>query len=598
MKKFFRKGLPLTLLAISLIVILVFTALLVTKPSSPSEMGREASESILETEEATTSSNELVVATGSATAATSTEVTEAASAASSEEEVVEETNERQTFEYDEATAKPAYINTTDITQEVFDTFVENLNSNWDFSQRSKEEFIAEHPEIFGDYLKDMDGKLAIPFEGEDQMTAQDEARQNAAKLVGLETQPINDALDFPNAELTEADVKAIKAARTNQKVKLEKDLETYEIAIFKDWLSKPVVFESFINLMLDQKIGSDFTLRENWTGPSKFTEAYDKAREDGEGVNHWLRDFEDEGGNHYAFMTTEYVYDYVIPFISFVYTQPFSCEVLTSREHYHLVAGDDDALRKAELASYRDNKAAFVWRFMLKDNSIALMLGDNVRDGRPEILNYTVIKKPVVKKVDQTPTPTSTSTPSNPTSNPPSNPPSDPPSNPPSNPPSDPPSNPPGGDDDDPTPETKSPNQGSASQGNADVGGGKNDDSGPGEQKADQGNSKSDKVEESQYQQGNSENKTSDKTSYDQGPAADNTDNGTPPSTAPINTQEAINNNDYVQPSSSSSSGSSSSSSSSSGSSSSSSSSGSSSTPASPGTSSDNTTAIAEPPID
>lgn len=598
MKKFFRKGLPLTLLAVSLIVILVFTALLVTKPSSPFEIGREASESILETEETTTSSNELVVATESATAATSTEVTEAASAASSEEEVVEETDERQTFEYDEATAKPAYINTTDITQEVFDTFVENLNSNWDFSQRSKEEFIVEHPEIFGDYPKDMDGKLAIPFEGEDQMVAQDEARQNAAKLVGLETQPINDALDFPNAELTEADIKAIKAARTNQKVKLEKDLETYEIAIFKDWLSKPVVFEAFINLMLDQKIGSDFTLRENWTGPSKFTEAYDKAREDGEGVNHWLRDFEDEGGNHYAFMTTEYVYDYVIPFISFVYTQPFSCEVLTSREHYHLVAGDDDALRKAELASYRDNKAAFVWRFMLKDNSIALMLGDNVRDGRPEILNYTVIKKPPVKKVDPTPpvkqqdqvvtntstTNTSTTT----TSTPPSgdNPPGD------NNPPHDDPPH-----DDPPKEETKSPSQGSASQGNADVGGGKNDDPGPGTQKPDQGNSKSDKVEESQYQQGNSENKTSDKTSYDQGPAADNTDNGTPPSTAPINTQEAINNNDYVQPSSSSSSGSSSSSSSSNDSSSSSDS-GSSSTPASPGTSSDNTTAIAEPPID
>ena len=491
------------------------------------------------------------------------EATEAAAEATENAEAVvaadvsdETADERQAFEYDESSAKPIYKG--EITQEIFDTFVENLNSNWDFSVRSKEQFIAEHPEIFGDYPKDMDGKLAIPFRGEDQMTSQDEARQNAAKELGLETQPINDALDFPNAELTETDIKAIKAARTNQKVKLEKDLETYEIAIFKDWLSKPVVFESFINLMLEQKIGSDFTLRENWTGPSKFTEAYDKAREDGEGVNHWLRDFEDEGGNHYAFMTTEYVYDYVIPFISFVYTQPFSCEVLASREHYHLVAGDDDALRKAELAKYRENKAAFVWRFLLKDNSVGLMLGDNVRDGRPEILNYTVVKKPSVvkKKTEDT-----TTTPPTPPGTPPGTPPETPPSTPPTPPPTPP----------TPPSQKKKPSDGSASQGNADTGGGENDDPGAGTKKPDQGDSPSDKPEDSQYKQGESENK--DKTSSGSGPVADNTDNGTPPATTPIVTEESKANDDYVDSSDSSSS-------------------------QSPGDSSDNNSAISAPPVD
>ena len=484
-------------------------------------------------------------------AAEATENAEAAADASDET-----ADERQTFEYDESSAKPIYKG--EITQEIFDTFVENLNSNWDFSMRSKEQFIAEHPEIFGDYPKDMDGKLAIPFRGEDQMVVQDEARQNAAKELGLETQPINDVEDFPNAELTEADVKAILKAGTNQKVQLEKDLETYEIAIFKDWLSKPVVFESFINLMLDQKIGSDFTLRENWTGPTKFVEKYDQAREEGTGVNYWLRDFEDEGGNHYAFMTTEYVYDYVIPFISFVYSQPFSCEVLTSREHYHLVAGDDDALRKAELAKYRDNKAAFVWRFLLKDNSVGLMLGDNVRDGRPEILNYTVIKKPpVVKKKteDTKPTPPT----------PPGTPPGTPPETPPDTPPTPPPTPP------TPPSQKKNPSDGSASQGNADTGGGENDDSGPGKKKPDQGNSPSDNAEDSQYKQGESENK--DKTSSDPGPAADNTDNGTPPATTPIVTEESKANDDYVDSSDSSSS-------------------------QSPGDSSDNNSAISAPSVD
>ena len=529
-KRFRLQPILIVVLSIAIVAIVAvkfIAPLWATDKQMASGIEPETMETPVATEEAPAteaSSDELVAeaeATTEVTAEPATEVTEVST--------------RETFAYDEATAKPGYINTTEITQEVFDTFVENLNSNWDFSQRSKEEFIAEHPEIFGDYPKDMDGKLAIPFEGEDQMIAQDEARQNAAKLLGLETQPINDALDFPNPELTEADVKAILKARTNQKVKLEKDLEDYEVAIFKDWLSKPVVFEAFINLMLDQKIGSDFTLRENWTGPTKFVEKYDQAREEGTGVNYWLRDFEDEAGNHYPFMTTEYVYDYVIPFISFVYTQPFSCEVLASREHYHLVAGDNDALRKAELAKYRENKAAFVWRFMLKDNTVALMLGDNVRDGRPEILNYTVIKKPPVKKVDPTPPPVKqqdqvvTNTSTTTTSTPPSS----------DNPPGD--NNPPH--EDPPKEETKSPSNDNA---NAETDH-KDDDPGPGTWKPDQGNSKSDTVEGSQAHADTVVNTDGAKSeNYPQGSAADHTDNGATPDTSAkenqIGTGDGVNN--------------------------------------------------------
>jgi len=520
----------LSIAIVAIVAVKFIAPLWATDKQMASGIEPETMETPVATEEAPAteaSSDELVAeaeATTEVTAEPATEVTEVST--------------RETFAYDEATAKPGYINTTEITQEVFDTFVENLNSNWDIGERTTEEFIAEHPEIFADYPRDMEGKLCIPFKGEDQMEAQDEARQNAAKMIGLETQPINDALDFPNPELTEADVKAILKARTNQKVKLEKDLEDYEVAIFKDWLSKPVVFEAFINLMLDQKIGSDFTLRENWTGPTKFVEKYDQAREEGTGVNYWLRDFEDEAGNHYPFMTTEYVYDYVIPFISFVYTQPFSCEVLTSREHYHLIAGDKGTLRKAELASYRDNKTAFVWRFMLKDNTVALMLGDNVRDGRPEILNYTVIKKPVVKKKteDKTPTPTPTPTPS-PSGGSPNPTPTPTPT------PTPPGPNPTPTPTPTPTPETKSPSDDKA---NAETDH-KDDDPGPGPQKPDQGNSKSDTVEGSQAHADTVVNTDGAKPeNYPQGPAADHTDNGATPDTSAkenqIGTGDGVNN--------------------------------------------------------
>ena len=484
-------------------------------------------------DEVKTSVFEAVDVAQSEQATAKTTPAEATTEATSEEVVAEAPPEEKV---DVSTLEAAYI--TDVNQETFENLIENLNNNWDVGVRTKDQFVEDHPEIFGDYPRDENGKIMVLW-SDAQMLNQDHDRQYAAKNMGLDTLPINDALDFPNAELTEKDVAAILAARTNQVVTLEKPLEDYEIAIFKDWLSKPVVFEAFINLMLDQKIGSEFTLRDNWTGPTKFVEKFDMAREEGIGVNYWLRCFEDEDGNRYYFLTEEYIYDYVIPFISFVYEQPFSCEVLASRQHYHLIAGDNDILRKAELANYKDSKTAFVWRFIVKDkignDRVGLMLGDNVRDGRPEILNYTVIKKPTTtKKTDKTssktPTPTSTPTP---TPDTPGTPPVVPPG------PPDPP-----GPTPTPTPETKNPSEGSASHGNADTGGGKNDDPGPGPQKPDQGNSKSDKVEDSQYQQGNSENTTEDKTPHDEGPAADNTDNGTPPATQPIEQHDT----DYTQP--------------------------------------------------
>ena len=79
----------------------------------------------------------------------------------------------------------------------------------------------------------------------------------------------------------------------------------------------------------------------------------------------------------------------------------------------------------------------------------------------------------------------------------------------------------------------------------------KDDDSGPGPKKEDQGNSKSDTVDGSQYQQGNSVNTDGNNPSqYDPGPPADNTDNGAIPDvTAPenqIGIGEGVNNNSYT----------------------------------------------------
>lgn len=487
----------------------------------------------------------------------------------SEEAAAQEPQE--VYGIDAENAEMAYI--TDINDEVIQGYIEILDK-YDVGNLDYRSFIDEHPEIFGKYVRDKDGNVMPDFSF-DQFMSRDHDRQYAAANIGLEKNvPINDALDFPNAKLTESDVKAILAAGLNQKIKLELPDEEYKIWIYRQFLEKPLVFEAYVNLMLDQKIGSETVLRDNWTGMRQFTEAYDQARLDGIGVNKWLRCFEDPDGKQHFYTSVEYVQN-VVSFISYLDAQPFTCEVLESHEHFHLLCGDKNILRKAEKATYSETKASFVWSCMLKDNKIGFRLGSNCRDNRPEVLNLTTVKKTTTKsnttsKKTETkpapqpapqPAPTTPSTPSTP----------DTPSNPDPTPTPDPPKP-------TPTPEVKKPSEDPANNGNADVGGGKNDDKGPGEKKEDQGNSKSSSVQDSQYKTGNSENKTDAKTEHPSGPKADNTDNGKAPETKPIVTEESKKNDDYVEKSTSKGEDSN--------------------KPANPGTSKENTTEIAAPPVD
>lgn len=291
-----------------------------------------------------------------------------------------------------------------------------------------------------------------------------------------------------------------------------------------------------MELYAGQKFGENLVLGDHWEAAKRFS---DIIASTDKGMNVFLRKVD---GKYYVNLEAQKL---AVAIVNLLYPMPSKVESLTARakNHYHLVPADQNSTRKLTPADYEESLASLTFRFYLKNGKVGLVLGANLRDKRPEVLNNTTVKKPAAKVTNdpsvnrnkQDPNPNPNKPGPNPNPNKP-----DPNPNPNPNKP-------------DPTPEKKTekkdPTKDPVVQGNAQTGGGKNDDTGPGPQKPDQGNSKSDKVEESQYQQGNSENTDGNNvTNYDQGPAADYTDGGAVPQTAPIDNTKSQSNDDYVKP--------------------------------------------------
>ncbi len=400
--------------------------------------------------------------------------------------------------------------------------------------------MADYESQFG-YEKWPDGSYKIPFSW-NSMTEQDFARQKSAVYAGLSKKEINDALDFIFKSLTEDDIQKLLKLSFGQNVDLSNQ-EQVKIELFKTWLENPVAFEAWLRFVQDLKVGDSKTISENCPGLRIYLEENDAARakdENGKTGPGLMIRLRDENGNTGKDIPLDYSGEYytnqshiaaVVQLIAFF--EPL--EVGAGRYHvfrrYHLVALDYNHLRKAEEVK-EDEPELDYWLYFdyyLKGSSKrAWRVGANLADREPgEIKNTSVSKKPVVRKTTRTVTtttkkvtqqyqyiPGTTYTPSKP---------GDP--NTPTPPPTPPPT---------PTPEHKEPNKDPRFQDNAEVGGGPNDDSGPGEYKDDQGNGNG------EYDQGTTptnENNTSPE--YDPGPSADNTDNGSAPDTSPIESHDS-----------------------------------------------------------
>ena len=418
------------------------------------------------------------------------------------------------------------------------SYIEGQNVNID--EMSVEDFWAQHPEILTALIDprndlkviDLDGDLLFPLSSES-LIITDEERAKASVNKGLNKEPINDAIAYP-FELTDDEVKAILAAKSGTVKGFSDDrIEQLRNELFAELFQNPILAEAWVRLILDQKIGQDVTVSDSWRTGREFVEKYDYARNDGTGMNIWLRKINSE-----YYTSVEYQ-KYVMCVVNFLEPLDTKVKVRTANkgDHYNLIPIDLTSMRKAEPANYKDTKTWLAFDFHLKNGKIGLEIGSNLRDKRPGILhNLVTTKKPTpVKKQEDNKKPVATQQPqaSSPSSNPSPNP------NPNPNPDPNPNPNP----DPTPTPKPKpdkDPNDDPAVKGNAPIGGGANDDKGPGTKKPDQGNSKSDKVDESQYQPGTTENKDGGKTeSYDPGPASDSTDNGEAPKTEPIETHDS-----------------------------------------------------------
>ena len=433
----------------------------------------------------------------------------------------------------------AYVNVA--TEEELHEFIEFLESQPDADENMVKAFYQTYGDKLHNWKQTPSGEYVHLLYDRSLMQT-DETRPKAAVELGLNKKQIDDAVSFPFT-LNEEQVKKILAAGQGQRIAFsDEEVEAQVWEYIDELLGSYVLAEDGIRRLSEQKIADYTTVGENWKAGSEFlaiaeasrTEKYEGEGADpyaqyrGKGANIWLKKIKDgDVEEHY---TTEEYQKYVISFIMMLLPRDARVQVLTALpgNHSHLIAGDFNSMRVTTNADYKESLASLVFPFYTKTGKVALYFGINERDKRSEILNYTVQKKPVErKKVERRTTQEiipipDPSKPSNPTPGP--------------NPPG---PNPPGPTPTPTPPETKSPAEDPVFNGNANTGGGPNDDPGPGPYKPDQGNSKSDTVEGSQYQQGNSPSDTGAQPSYDPGPAADNTDNGTPPSTAPIEQHES-----------------------------------------------------------
>lgn len=431
------------------------------------------------------------------------------------------------------------------TEKELHEFVEFIKEQPDADAGLVEAFYETYGNKLHNWFKTPDGEY-VHLLYDSSLMATDEARPKASVEMGLNKTQIDDAVSFPFT-LTEEQVKKILAAGRNQKVAFSEDeIEAQVWEYFDEVLGSYVLAEDGINRLSRQKIADISTVGENWSAGKEFLEKAEASRTttfDGEGkdpyaeyrgkgANVWLTKI---NGEHY---TNQEFQEYVICYIMMLLPRDARVQVLKAKagDHSHLIAGDKNSMRVTTDADYDETLASLVFPFYTKTGKVALYFGVNERDKRHEVLNPTVSRKPVPpvkKRVDKKttteiiPIPGTPGTPSNPTPGPGPGP------NPTPTP--------------TPTPETKNPIEDPRFQGNADVGGGPNDDPGPGTYKPDQGNSQSPTVPGSQYEQGTSPSDAGTQPSYDPGPAADNTDGGTPPAAAPIEQHDSS----YSQPSSS-----------------------------------------------
>ena len=511
------------ILLLSLVVICAVIIMILTKPTAATPIDDKVAAEPVKTEE------QQVVSTMKEEAIAETKAATEAEVAETKEEVEEVTEVTE-----EEVKEEEYAYSNNLTDDDITSVLAYFSNSVDVDEEQYFDFISEYKEYL-DYDLDAEGYLLIPL-SEESLRQTDDERPNASVEMGLNKNPINDAVAFPFA-LNEEQIKKILAAKIGQKIDFTEDeIKALRIELFTELAENPILFEAWMKLISDQKIGQDAKIIESWPAGKRYLELNEIARDlepydgldpyadiRGKGMNIWLRKLDGE-----TYTNPEYQ-KYVLDVVLLLLPAKTDVEVLTAKagDHYNLIPGEINSMRFAQPANYKESLASLVFKIYTKDGKVAIKFGANLRDKRPEVLNYTVTRKPVQQskpKPQQQPQPQPQPQPQDPNNPNPSP---------------------------TPTPETKNPNEDPAAQGNAPIGGGINDDPGPGPWKPDQGNSKSDKVEESQYQQGNSVNTDgADPNQYPTGPAADNTDNGQVPDTSAPSNQigigDGVNNNSYT----------------------------------------------------
>ena len=257
----------------------------------------------------------------------------------------------------------------------------------------QDEAIAEYlDKLEIPYTTGKDGQLLVS--GEESFRtlkpSEDTARAHSSVQIGLSKTNISDAVEFAFSTLNDEDVKNILAAEAkgfNTTVPMsDEHLAELVREDQRNMVTNVVKGIGHVEQIKDLHYGKSRTVYELSSAVAFLHDETDKAFKtkdaDGEliGMNRWLQKVD---GKWY--LAKDYLVN-ILPVVAQITEgAEISVKVIYAEKNWGLYRADNIQLRRCELSTEPDDKAAIEYRHYFKDGALMERPSTNIRDQRPEI---------------------------------------------------------------------------------------------------------------------------------------------------------------------------------------------------------------------
>jgi|GEM_PF-3500315 len=298
---------------------------------------------------------------------------------------------------EEATTETVTATSEDI--DLFEAAISSIQLDNDQAIELVKEF---YPDATTIEYTDNGETIAIPFvELSFNTIGSSSDRVSSARKKGLSNQKISDAASFCYDSLSKKDVKKVRQAELGDKMSIKSGKLKREL--YRELLANPPLLKAYAEVVLPKHFGSSKTIGELSPTMKQFIDEYEKALVDGTGNAHWL--IHRKSDDSYA-MNMSYL-KYAATFITLLQDCETSVECLETVDSYHMDGINTPSMTTLVRANYSEDLPSLVFSYRLKNGKIAIKIGSNLLDKRPEILKDPTPEdqETVTKQKETTPKP-------------------------------------------------------------------------------------------------------------------------------------------------------------------------------------------------